>query len=78
MDLPKKVKLVEVGPRDGLQSETQTIPLAAKLQLIEDLVEAGHTYIESGSFVNPNWVPQMADSGNPGSPDVAARQSRGL
>ena len=62
MDLPEKVQLVEVGPRDGLQSETQTIPLAAKLQLIEDLVEAGHTYIESGSFVNPNWVPQMADS----------------
>jgi hydroxymethylglutaryl-CoA lyase len=62
MTLPKKVRLVEVGPRDGLQSETQTIPLAAKLQLIDDLVDAGHTSIEAGSFVNPQWVPQMADS----------------
>jgi hydroxymethylglutaryl-CoA lyase len=62
MTLPKKVQLVEVGPRDGLQSEPSTIPLAAKLQLIDDLAEAGHTYIEAGSFVNPKWVPQMADS----------------
>ncbi len=62
MTLPKKVRLVEVGPRDGLQSESQTIPLAAKLQLIDDLADAGHTYIEAGSFVNPKWVPQMADS----------------
>jgi hydroxymethylglutaryl-CoA lyase len=62
MTLPKKVQLVEVGPRDGLQAEKQVIPLAAKLQLIDDLAEAGHTYIESGSFVNPKWVPQMADS----------------
>jgi hydroxymethylglutaryl-CoA lyase len=62
MTLPKKVRLVEVGPRDGLQSESRTIPLAAKLQLIDDLADAGHTYIEAGSFVNPKWVPQMADS----------------
>ena len=62
MTLPKKVRLVEVGPRDGLQAEPQTIPLAAKLQLIDDLAEAGHTCIEAGSFVNPKWVPQMADS----------------
>jgi hydroxymethylglutaryl-CoA lyase len=62
MTLPKKVRLVEVGPRDGLQSESQTIPLAAKIQLIDDLADAGHTYIEAGSFVNPQWVPQMADS----------------
>lgn len=62
MTLPKKVHLVEVGPRDGLQSEPNTIALAAKLQLIDDLVEAGHTCIEAGSFVNPQWVPQMADS----------------
>ena len=62
MTLPNKVQLVEVGPRDGLQSEAQTIPLAAKLQLIDDLADAGHTYIEAGSFVNPKWVPQMADS----------------
>jgi hydroxymethylglutaryl-CoA lyase len=62
MTLPKKVHLVEVGPRDGLQSEPNTIALAAKLQLIDDLAEAGHTCIEAGSFVNPQWVPQMADS----------------
>lgn len=62
MTLPKKVQLVEVGPRDGLQSEPSTIPLAAKLQLIDDLADAGHTCIEAGSFVNPKWVPQMADS----------------
>jgi hydroxymethylglutaryl-CoA lyase len=62
MTLPNKVRLVEVGPRDGLQAEPQTIPLAAKLQLIDDLADAGHTCIEAGSFVNPKWVPQMADS----------------
>jgi hydroxymethylglutaryl-CoA lyase len=63
MTLPAKVQLVEVGPRDGLQNESGTIPLAAKLQLIDDLATAGHTVIEAGSFVNPKWVPQMADSG---------------
>ena len=63
MNLPKKVRLVEVGPRDGLQNEKQTIPTAIKIQLIENLVQAGLTYIEAGSFVNPKWVPQMADSG---------------
>ena len=62
MSLPAKVTLVEVGPRDGLQNEAQTIPLAAKLQLIDDLGAAGHTVIEAGSFVNPKWIPQMADS----------------
>ena len=62
MDLPEKVTLVEVGPRDGLQNESRTIPLDAKLQLIDDLARAGHTVIEAGSFVNPKWVPQMADS----------------
>ena len=62
MSLPTKVTLVEVGPRDGLQNEAQTIPLAAKLQLIDDLGAAGHTVIEAGSFVNPKWIPQMADS----------------
>jgi hydroxymethylglutaryl-CoA lyase len=62
MTLPKKVRLVEVGPRDGLQSESNTIALSDKLQLIDDLAEAGHTCIEAGSFVNPQWVPQMADS----------------
>lgn len=62
MTLPSKVQLVEVGPRDGLQNESSTIPLAAKLQLIDDLATAGHTVIEAGSFVNPKWIPQMADS----------------
>ncbi len=62
MSLPEKVTLVEVGPRDGLQNEQQTIPLAAKLELIDDLGAAGMRVIEAGSFVNPKWIPQMADS----------------
>lgn len=62
MTLPKKVRIVEVGPRDGLQNEKQAIATTAKIQLIEMLVDAGLTYIEAGSFVNPKWVPQMADS----------------
>lgn len=62
MNLPSSAKIVEVGPRDGLQNEAQSIPLASKLQLIEDLALAGHRLIEAGSFVNPKWVPQMADS----------------
>lgn len=62
MQLPDSVTLVEVGPRDGLQNEQQTIPLASKLQLVDDLADAGLRVIEAGSFVNPKWVPQMADS----------------
>ena len=62
MSLPKKVRIVEVGPRDGLQNEKKIIPTTAKILLIEQLVNAGLTYIEAGSFVNPKWVPQMADS----------------
>ena len=62
MPLPGKVKLVEVGPRDGLQNEAGTIELDAKLRLLDDLAGAGHRMIEAGSFVNPKWVPQMADS----------------
>ena len=62
MTIPRQVTLVEVGPRDGLQNESQAIPLSAKLQLIDDLAAAGHRLIEAGSFVNPRWVPQMADS----------------
>ncbi len=53
MNLPKKVRIVEVGPRDGLQNEKQAIPTAAKIQLIENLVDAGLTYIEAGSFCKP-------------------------
>ncbi|MEP4891820.1 MAG: hydroxymethylglutaryl-CoA lyase [Aliiglaciecola sp.] len=59
---PTQVKIVEVGPRDGLQNEKQQIPLANKLQLIDDLTRAGVKFIEAGSFVSPKWVPQMADS----------------
>ena len=62
MTLPDKVTLVEVGPRDGLQNEARTIPLGAKLQLLDDLAAAGLRVLEAGSFVNPKWVPQMADS----------------
>ena len=62
MTLPTAVTIVEVGPRDGLQNEKQLIPLDTKLQLIDDLAAAGIAAIESGSFVNPKWIPQMADS----------------
>jgi hydroxymethylglutaryl-CoA lyase len=60
--LPERVRLVEVGPRDGLQNEPHTVPLEAKLALIEALAEAGLHSIESGAFVSPKWVPQMADT----------------
>ncbi|MBA6350228.1 hydroxymethylglutaryl-CoA lyase [Colwellia sp. BRX8-9] len=60
--LPKKVKIVEVGPRDGLQNEKQQISAEDKIALINLLSDAGVTYIESGSFVSPKWVPQMATS----------------
>ncbi len=62
MAFPKQVKIVEAGPRDGLQNEKQLIPTSTKITLINDLVDAGLSYIEAGSFVNPKWVPQMADS----------------
>lgn len=62
MTLPHNVTLVEVGPRDGLQNEPGTIDLEHKLQLVDDLASAGLKVIETGSFVNPRWVPQMADS----------------
>lgn len=62
MPLPKQVKIVEVGPRDGLQNEKQPIDTATKIALIERLADAGLNYIEAGSFVNPKWVPQMAGS----------------
>ncbi|KUM01691.1 hydroxymethylglutaryl-CoA lyase [Chromobacterium subtsugae] len=56
------VKIVEVGPRDGLQNEKQLVPLAVKLELIRRLADAGLSAIEAGAFVSPKWVPQMADS----------------
>lgn len=60
--LPKSVKIVEVGPRDGLQNEKLQISAEDKIVLIEKLADAGVSYIESGSFVSPKWVPQMATS----------------
>lgn len=62
MSLPKHVRLVEVGPRDGLQNEKQPISTADKVRLVNDLSAAGVQYIEVGSFVSPKWVPQMAGS----------------
>src|SRR5665213_3035828 len=61
-DVPKRVRLVEVGPRDGLQNEAKIIPAATKIALIERLAEAGLKTVEAGSFVSPKWIPQMADT----------------
>jgi hydroxymethylglutaryl-CoA lyase len=60
--LPEFVKLVEVGPRDGLQNEQQTIPAEIKIALVDRLSAAGFVNIEAASFVSPKWVPQMATS----------------
>ncbi|MDE1969407.1 MAG: hydroxymethylglutaryl-CoA lyase [Alphaproteobacteria bacterium] len=62
MQVPKSVRVVEVGPRDGLQNEAKTVPAATKVALIERLADAGLKTIEAGSFVSPKWVPQMADT----------------
>jgi hydroxymethylglutaryl-CoA lyase len=62
MSFPERVKIVEVGPRDGLQNESETVPAEVKVQLIELLVDAGLPVVESGAFVSPKWVPQMATS----------------
>jgi len=56
------VTIVEVGPRDGLQNEKQTLPASTKIELINRLANCGITVIEAGSFVSPKWVPQMADT----------------
>lgn len=56
------VKIVEVGPRDGLQNEKQFVPAATKIKLIERLADAGLPVVEATSFVSPKWVPQMADA----------------
>ncbi len=74
-EMPRRVRLVEVGPRDGLQNEKQPISVADKVRLVDDLSAAGVRYIEVGSFVSPKWVPQMA-----GSSDVFAqiRQKPGV
>jgi len=60
--MPSRVKLVEVGPRDGLQNEPQPVSAATKIELVERLASAGLPVVEAGSFVSPRWVPQMADS----------------
>src|SRR5688572_20139891 len=62
MALPIKVKMVEVGPRDGLQNEAQSVPAAVKIELIDRLGDAGLPVIEATAFVSPKWVPQMADN----------------
>ncbi|MEO8738549.1 MAG: hydroxymethylglutaryl-CoA lyase [Casimicrobiaceae bacterium] len=62
MNLPKRVRIVEVGPRDGLQNETTMVPTAVKVALIEGLTDAGIMAIEATAFVSPKWVPQMADN----------------
>jgi hydroxymethylglutaryl-CoA lyase len=61
MSLPNKVRIVEVGPRDGLQNEKQEVPTAVKLELIERLADAGLPAVEATAFVSPKWIPQMAD-----------------
>lgn len=62
MTIPKKVRIVEVGPRDGLQNEAQNVPAAVKIELIDRLTDAGLPVIEATAFVSPKWVPQMADA----------------
>ncbi|MGZ3158242.1 MAG: hydroxymethylglutaryl-CoA lyase [Burkholderiaceae bacterium] len=62
MTLPSKVKIIEVGPRDGLQNEQQTISADIKIALINRLTQAGFSNIEAASFVSPKWVQQMATS----------------
>jgi isopropylmalate/homocitrate/citramalate synthase len=61
MDLPRRVRIVEVGPRDGLQNEPRSVPTGVKVELIERLADAGLPAVEATAFVSPKWVPQMAD-----------------
>lgn len=68
---PSKATVVEVGPRDGLQAEPEIVPTEAKIGLIDRLSEAGYAHIEFTSFVNPKWVPQLADAA-----EVASRIRR--
>ena len=62
MPIPRKVKIVEVGPRDGLQNESDPVPAAVKIELIDRLTDAGLPVVEATAFVSPKWVPQMADN----------------
>lgn len=60
--MAERIRIVEVGPRDGLQNEKTIVPAATKVRLIEQLVEAGHSTVEATSFVSPKWIPQLADA----------------
>lgn len=71
MHYPKQVKIVEVGPRDGLQNEKEFVPTDIKVELVNRLSQAGIRNVEAASFVSPKWVPQMADSA-----DVMAQITR--
>ena len=62
MKLPTRVKIVDVGPRDGLQNEKGMVPAEVKIGLVHRLQDAGLKEIEVTSFVSPKWVPQMADA----------------
>ena len=62
MNYPPSLKIVEVGPRDGLQNEKTSLDTETRVELITQLTNAGLSYIEAGSFVSPKWVPQMAGS----------------
>jgi hydroxymethylglutaryl-CoA lyase len=71
MTYPPKVRIIEVGPRDGLQNESAIVPVEIKAALIDAVVDAGLRSVECGSFVSPKWVPQMA-----GTAEVLARIHR--
>ena len=60
--LPEQVTICEVGPRDGLQNESTVLPVEVKAEFVARLVDAGHTVVETTSFVHPRWVPQLADA----------------
>ena len=62
MKLPKFIKIVEVGPRDGLQNEKSIVPAAVKIEFINQLSQTGLKTIEATSFVSPKWIPQLADA----------------
>jgi len=62
VNVPGSVRLIEVGPRDGLQNEATAVPTAAKIAFVDALAAAGHSTIEVSAFVSPRWVPQMADA----------------
>jgi len=62
MPLPRRVRIVEVGPRDGLQNEAAPVPTVDKIAFVNRLAAAGHSAIEVTAFVSPKWVPQMADA----------------